>query len=541
MDSSTTVTYTCADGTPFPVSWELPEDAAQTWLLNDEHWPDPMAPFEIAAWLQSFPLAHRLYDEAGLALLPVFQRFFFTHGFMYLCMSPSAADDRKRVADTTERLSARYGGSHGVWETYCLPRVRDACAALRQARPDAAVAWQLDRWARAWWQTFIAAQALLVPWGEFEAFCVERFGEEGRLLAHDLTRGADNATLAADTALWELAQQARAAPEVRAALQAPSKATAVASLPTAAGAAFRAAFDRFLADFGARCEGWDLQTPTWHERPEVPLQHVALLVDQEVASPTARRAAEASKRAALQWELEQRLATDPAGLARFRALLAPLAATTAVREDRAYWQLTATGLLRTWLLRRAQLLVEAGALSAAEDILFLLPDEVAQPAGRELAPLVAARRGERARWLGRRPPPLLRSVAPAVSAVPRAGLEVGVLRGQPASRGSVTAVVRVVAGPSEGERLHDGEVLVCVTTTPAWTPLFAVAGAVVTETGGALSHSAVVAREYGIPCVVGVRDATRWLRDGMRIEVDGDRGMVRLAEPGARLDTPPVG
>ena len=91
-------------------------------------------------------------------------------------------------------------------------------------------------------------------------------------------------------------------------------------------------------------------------------------------------------------------------------------------------------------------------------------------------------------------------------------------------------MARVVHSLADAAALRPREVLVAETTAPPWTPLFAVAAAVVTDTGGILSHSAVVAREYGIPAVVGARDATRAIPDGALVEVDGDAGTVRVVE-----------
>ena len=103
-----------------------------------------------------------------------------------------------------------------------------------------------------------------------------------------------------------------------------------------------------------------------------------------------------------------------------------------------------------------------------------------------------------------------------------------VLRGIGAGGGQVTATARVLHGPEDFERLQPGDVLVAVTTTPAWTPLFAKAAAVVTDIGGPLSHSSIVAREYGIPAVMGVAAATRRIRSGQSVTVDGSAGEVRL-------------
>jgi rifampicin phosphotransferase len=108
----------------------------------------------------------------------------------------------------------------------------------------------------------------------------------------------------------------------------------------------------------------------------------------------------------------------------------------------------------------------------------------------------------------------------------------GVLVGTPASAGTVTGVARVVLDPV-GARLQPGEILVTPSTDPGWTPLFLTAGGLVMEMGGANSHGAVVAREYGIPAVVGVPDATHRIRNGEPITVDGAAGTVRLNRSGA--------
>jgi pyruvate,water dikinase len=112
------------------------------------------------------------------------------------------------------------------------------------------------------------------------------------------------------------------------------------------------------------------------------------------------------------------------------------------------------------------------------------------------------------------------------------------IRGIGASRGQVTATARVIAGPGDFGRLRPGDVLVASITTPAWTSLFAMAGGVVTDIGGPLSHSSIVAREYGIPAVLGTGVATRRIVDGQTIRVDGDAGTVALA--GAALEGAPT-
>jgi pyruvate,water dikinase len=106
--------------------------------------------------------------------------------------------------------------------------------------------------------------------------------------------------------------------------------------------------------------------------------------------------------------------------------------------------------------------------------------------------------------------------------------EPGVLRGNPGSPGVVRGRARVIRSLPEAAELRQGEVLVAETTAPPWTPLFATAAAVVTDTGGILSHSAVVAREYRIPAVVGTGAASATIKNGQELEVDGDRGIVSV-------------
>ncbi len=104
------------------------------------------------------------------------------------------------------------------------------------------------------------------------------------------------------------------------------------------------------------------------------------------------------------------------------------------------------------------------------------------------------------------------------------------IKGVGASLGTVRAPARVLAGPEDFASMRAGEVLVARMTTPAWTPLFAMAAAVVTDVGGPLSHSSIVAREYGIPAVLGTGVATRRIRTGDMVTVDGDAGTVTLGE-----------
>jgi rifampicin phosphotransferase len=176
-------------------------------------------------------------------------------------------------------------------------------------------------------------------------------------------------------------------------------------------------------------------------------------------------------------------------------------------------------------------LAEAGSLTEAADVFFLdLVQTRAALAGADMRAVVAQRREEYDRELRRRQVPrvmLSDGTQPELLASPDQKLLGGQLAGTPASAGTVTGIARVILDPV-GAHLEPGEILVAPSTDPGWTPLFLTAGALVMEMGGANSHGAVVAREYGIPAVVGVLDATLHITTGQQITIYGATGLIEL-------------
>ena len=188
-------------------------------------------------------------------------------------------------------------------------------------------------------------------------------------------------------------------------------------------------------------------------------------------------------------------------------------------------------------------LVRAGRLEHAEDIFFItLPEAHDALAGADLRSIVRDRRAIYEQELARRQVPLVLlsdGTEPSVilhidEAAP------GALQGTAASPGVVTAPARVVLNPHDA-RLEQGEILVAPSTDPGWTPLFLTAGGLVMEVGGAMAHGAIVAREYGIPAVVGVPHATERITTGMRITVDGSSGTVFIEDSDGEEESSPAG
>jgi len=228
-----------------------------------------------------------------------------------------------------------------------------------------------------------------------------------------------------------------------------------------------------------------------------------------------------------------------------------------LREDSRFYATLALPVIRRALLEMGRRLAAEGVLDEPEAVFHVkLPEIEAFAAGRKdgasdpstrfdartLRDLVATRRAKRA-TLASTP-----MVDPRFFARPRGAADATALvSGSPGSPGVAEGPVRLVMGAADFGSLRPGEVLVAPFTNPAWTPLFQHAAAVVVDSGGPASHAAIVAREYGIPAVMGTTDGTRRLVNGQRVVVDGSAGVVRPApDPDARptaVDTaaPPPG
>jgi rifampicin phosphotransferase len=233
------------------------------------------------------------------------------------------------------------------------------------------------------------------------------------------------------------------------------------------------------------------------------------------------------------------LADRPAVLARFESLVEVAQRYAILREEQSRSFTLGWALLRRCALRLGELAVQAGTIERAEHVFFLTRSELR--ARTTMRDVVASRRAtwERQRrmipplGIGQAPRLIERSLTGAVEAVRSGGrAPEGAIVGEPASPGRASGRVRVLRDAAEFDRFEPGEVLVAQATAPAWTPLFGRAAAVVTDGGTLAAHASLVAREFGIPAVVATGDATRRLRNGQLVTVDGSAGFVAVAEQG---------
>ena len=342
-------------------------------------------------------------------------------------------------------------------------------------------------------------------------------------------------------AIDDLAQMARRSPQVAArfgGLDEDAWTWLAVTERVAGGDAFVTAFRAFLERYGARGPAEiDLSMPRWREDPLPILKVIATSLRNEGPTYRDRVAGYRDERVAVFERLVDVAGHGPLGQLRIRAmrrLYRTMIEVGGMREHHKFVAVRMLADVKEAVVGMSERLVERGAADVPDDVWYLdwpeLLDasEGAMPDARKD---VSRRRAAHARHQRLAPPMIVTSDGEIPSVDYRHdGAPDGALLGNPVSGGTAEGTARVVRDPQQDE-LAPGEILVAEFTDPGWTPLFINAAGLVLEVGGALTHGAVVAREYGIPAVVGVRGATEAIRSGQRVRVDGTRGVVEVLDP----------
>jgi len=366
----------------------------------------------------------------------------------------------------------------------------------------------------------------------------------GQRRALELTRGLPhNVTTEMDLALWQTAQRIRT-DEASHLLFTQSEPALLAEhylatqLPTVA----QQAVTDFLTSYGMRgLAEIDFGRPRWRDNPVQVMQMLQsyLKIDDPNQAPDVVFARGAKAAQSVLDELLLTVRKRPTGALQaylIGALAHRMRALAALRESPKFFIVNLFDIVRQGLLASGAELVAQDRLERADDLMFLHLNELhglAAGYAIDWKALVVERRAyyEREKRRNQIPRLLLSDGRAFYEGVRAAGDErEGIISGSPVSPGVVEGVVHVLFDPHEAQ-LAPGEILVCPGTDPAWTPLFLAAGGLVMEVGGLMTHGSVVAREYGIPAVVGVHQATTRLKTGQRIRVDGSSGLIEIVEP----------
>ncbi|HEV8359100.1 MAG TPA: PEP-utilizing enzyme [Candidatus Thermoplasmatota archaeon] len=517
------------------------------WFREDMHLPRPVSPLARTVLIPPLigALQRGMTRTGGPGHLLESR---VEHGYAYVGFRDTAPLRAPPPPEALAAMQAAFAEVPRRWREAWLPEMQRLHAQLRAIAPPGASAAEAARGLRqlrpvhdrAWDIHFDLCMPMLGGRFGLEDFLAQAGLQDAAAAANALLGGLGNDIDDIDAALVELGAQVAERPELRALVEdgAPEELlAALEALPASdpIGRAFRAVWPRVAE----RPQGFELFEPTWGEDP-APLAralaggHAAAKQAEALRAQVAQRreAAEARVRAAL-----------PATLrGPFEGLLAANRASWPLMQTHHYWiDELVNGLTRLALVRAAQPLVGHG-LAAAEEVVFLELQELHGALEGQRIPrgLLEARRRERDAHLRITPPSELGEPDAAVwqnpmltkfyGLRPPHAAEAGLLRGLAASPGMLRARARVVAQEGELDALEQGEVLVATTTEPSWTTLMARAGALVVESGGTLCHAAVVAREFGVPAVVGARGATRAVKTGDILEVDGAAGTVKIVE-----------
>ncbi|MFN8468196.1 MAG: PEP/pyruvate-binding domain-containing protein [Caldilineaceae bacterium] len=397
-----------------------------------------------------------------------------------------------------------------------------------------------------------ATSLSLTAYNQLEEFTQRAMGD--RSLAPKLAGGISG-IIAAEIvpSLWSLAREFEQLGLSEAVQRQPAQAALAELRATPAAAPVMAQLDAFLTRHGHRCMSEaEWLHPRWIEAPELVIESVAsYLRAGDRFDPTAAVASAEQERIAATAVVEQRV--NLLQRAQFRWILSRVHRFMLARDNGQHYLVKLMLPVRHIYATLAARWAARGWIEAADDFFFLVLEEVEavlgsqagaqasspavfraqeEQAGLDLRHIAAERRKAYRFWFGQPMPDVLNADGKPVefAAASEQGADGLVLVGLAASRGQATGTARVVMTPQEAATIRPGEILVTRATDPGWTPVFSVIGAAVIEIGSTLSHAAIVAREYGLPAVVNIPQATQLIRDGQKIRVDGNSGRVTLLE-----------
>lgn len=534
----------------FPFAFADPSHAELTWEWDDMHMPHPLAPLAgdyACALAHAFQEPYRKYNDTEFGPFP--QEWFSAcwNGYVYYAFRRNIAlDQRKALFDRVVALNRwLIPTAEAYWRDELLPELKalyaatDAVPVETGSLDEVARGWEAgwDARRRAWDIHFdIISGPYQVMDDLVDAYDAATPGAaagEALRLAH----GQRHELYDVEVAMEQLRELALATPAIAAALRGGSRSLDdLRALPR--GEAFVTAAEAFLTEHGHLGQSVDdLALPSWAEEPAGFLVEVARRLDHPPEPAETRRARLEREAESLANGVRQRLADNPKDLARFEEVLHHARKIGFMTETHNYWiDRKSQAVTRSLAIRIGRRLVAEGLLAEPEDILYLHHDEIG-PVLRDRSdqrPLIATRKAEHARQRTMTPPRVVGAPAPPPVAEDRfngpilESTEAGVLKGTGSSAGIATGPARVVLTSLEFDRIRPGDIVVCPSSNPSWVPVFTIIAGLVTNTGGVLSHAAVVAREFGLPAVTGVAGATTEIRDGQLLEIDGTAGTVRL-------------
>ncbi|HSR85148.1 MAG TPA: PEP-utilizing enzyme [Streptosporangiaceae bacterium] len=571
----------------FPVSWTSAAEQQLFWVYDDLHCPQPLSPmfFDIGGWWLSCDhmfrrfgtpfavdwLAKNVNGYLYTAAIPAHSGLIVRgteYGHRYWARVPETAEYAQKIGPYLDAVLPVYGeGFADWWRDRLVPEMLrnfsyledklDRATQMRRAELAVLLEDAIDihdrHWKIHWMLNFAQLSATL----RLRETMRRIRGEVNEELLGVLQSSAADRNWDSVHGLWLMKEQVKQDPDLTAAFGTGDGDKILAALRgSELGRAFvREQLEPYQREFGWRAV-WSHEFifPTFREQPGPILEQVRGYLDTDYDYPRAVEAVRTALTKASEELLAGLTGSEREELAAANAVNLRMAPLTP--DHHFYIDQGANARLRVVLMAVGRRLVQDGFLDEADDVLYLKYDElrylIGDPAGNDMRETVGRRRADRAAAYRRRPLDWIGTVTESQLTFPYwvnwgypdrfyRGATVGdQLAGIGGSPGSVDGVARVVHTIDDFDDVAEGEILVCQMTNPAWVVLFTKISGLVTDTGGTTSHPAVLAREFGIPAVVGTSDATRRIATGDRLRVDGSSGTVdivaRAADQAGRPD-----
>jgi len=538
----------------FVPEWKDPAEAESFWFRDIMHNPSPITPLN-ATLLQPAFTAGATAAISKLAM-PITGVTSAVHqGYVFIGPSPFVGTPEETEARTAEmqRITMELCATIlADWRTIFEPRVLDMAENLLAFDAEHAstreLAAQVVRLRDAMTEAWDIHMRINIPvmgavFG-FEEFLAAVVGEEAVGQARLLLQGFDNKSVEMGAAIWALSRWARSVDGLKDSLLEARVRDGAVELAHPSAGAFEERWRAFLDTYGWRSDVFlEFGHPSWREDPSSALLHLKRYLELgDDADPFLAHRRQAAERERLVAEFAAR--TPEPARPQFYAMLGLAQQYIPIAEDHNFTiDQKFTMVCRAVILKLGRRLASEGVLADPEDVFYLEFSEIETLAFggalTEASTLVAARRKRRVDQGALQPPPAIGTPPPPDAPVDPLvtkffGFGVAqsdnpkVIHGHPCSAGVVTGTARVVLTLDGADRLEPGDIMVCPMTMPAWTPLFGIAAAIVADSGGPLSHCAIVAREYEIPCVAGTLVGTAAIPDGATIRVDGGAGTVHI-------------
>ncbi|HUL37886.1 MAG TPA: PEP-utilizing enzyme [Thermodesulfobacteriota bacterium] len=557
--------YDVVPGLDFMEEYDLEQSPA--WFLDATHSVPPWTPMFGWFWINF--CRHGMQYGAETLSLPTVKgwdwRFKDGGGYLTLLMVTTDQEKAEREKKFREAIRPFVENYDGLWGGY-VKEILKRYENLKTLDVSTASNIKLlenfeetiDTCRRMWEIHMHMMYGTYTPYVLFEQLCTQLLQiDDTHPTFHKLVAGFDNESFRVDRRLWELSKKAKDMGLEGLFKETPSKQMAAKLGGSDKGKTYLKEFNNFLdKEAGWRMERMaEINVPTWQEDPTPGFETVKMYLKKggEFDLDQDRKKIEKERKDA-EKEVLGKIPSDKKG---WFSMLMKVAQNCSrfSEEHNHYLDLYTHALMRRSCMGLGNRFAKSGAINQPDDIFFLMPDEVRKaginPDKLNLKPIVQRRRKEWEEWNQKGNPPaifkegftleqaiggLVQSLDPIAlkvvvgsMPVPKPELKADLL-GTCGSSGMAEGIARVVMRDEDLPTIQKGDILVAMSTSPAWTPVFSMISGVVVDRGASLSHAAIVGREYGIPVVMNVFTGTQVIKSGQRIRVDGNLGAVYILD-----------